>query len=234
VGFRIINVAVQGPGAVTQIVDALAVLDRDPTIDVIIMARGGGSVEDLLPFSDEALCRAVFACRTPVVSAIGHETDTPLVDFVADVRASTPTDAAKRVVPDLADEVRALAQARQRLERAVRLRLDREQQRLDALRSRPVLARPESMFEARAEQLSALRDRADRTLRHRIDRADTELHHVLARLRALSPAATLDRGYAVVQRLVDGSVLRDPADAPSGDDLRIRVARGELTARVTP
>src|SRR5204863_1988918 len=111
VEFRVINVAVQGPSSVPQLIDALAELDRDATVDVIVLARGGGSVEDLLPFSDEALCRAVFGCRTPVVSAVGHETDAPLVDYVADVRASTPTDAAKRVVPDLAEELRALAQA---------------------------------------------------------------------------------------------------------------------------
>ena len=119
VEFRTVNVAVQGPTAVPQIIDALKVLDADPSIDVIIIARGGGGIEDLLPFSDEALCRAVFGCRTPVVSAIGHETDAPLVDYVADVRASTPTDAAKRVVPDLAEEVRLIGQARHRLDRAV-------------------------------------------------------------------------------------------------------------------
>src|SRR5690606_1707788 len=130
VEFRVLNVAVQGPSAVPQIIDALKVLDEDPSVDVIIIARGGGSVEDLLPFSDEALCRAVFACRTPVVSAIGHETDTPLLDFVADVRASTPTDAAKRVVPDLAEELRLVQLARGRLRRAVAGLLDREQQRL--------------------------------------------------------------------------------------------------------
>lgn len=233
VEFRVVNVAVQGPSAVPQIIDALAVLDRDPTVDVIIMARGGGGVEDLLPFSDEALCRAVFTCRTPVISAIGHETDAPLVDFVADVRASTPTDAAKRAVPDLAEEVRGLALARERLDRAVTNRIDREQQRLEALRTRPVLARPGSMLDAQSELVMALRDRADRTLRHRLERAHTEVHHTLARLRALSPAATLERGYAIVQRRTDGAVLRDPADAHTGDDLRVRLAGGELTARVT-
>lgn len=233
VEFRVVNVAVQGPAAVTQMLDALAVLDRDASVDVIIIARGGGSVEDLLPFSDEALCRGVFACRTPVISAIGHETDTPLVDFVADLRASTPTDAAKRAVPDLAEEARALAQARQRLERAVTHRIDREQQRLDALRTRPVLARPQSMLESRSDQVASLRDRAARTLRHRLDRAGTELHHTLARLRGLSPAATLERGYAIVQRVSDSAVLRDPREARTGDDLRVRLARGELTARVT-
>ncbi|MGX4656605.1 exodeoxyribonuclease VII large subunit [Micromonospora sp. SCSIO 07396] len=231
VEFRTVNVAVQGPGAVSQIVDALRVLDADETIDVIILARGGGGIEDLLPFSDEALCRAVFACRTPVVSAIGHETDAPLVDYVADVRASTPTDAAKRVVPDLADEVRLIGQARSRLERAVRNLVDRESHRLTLLRSRPVLARPQVMVEQRAAEVSALRDRAGRTLDHRLDAASADLRHTLARLRGLSPAATLDRGYAIVQR-ADGHVVRAAGEVAAGDRLRIRLAEGELTATV--
>lgn len=230
VEFRVINVAVQGPSAVSQIIDALNVLDQDPSVDVIIMARGGGSVEDLLPFSDEALCRAVFGCRTAVISAIGHETDTPLLDYVADVRASTPTDAAKRAVPDLAEEQAIIAQARSRLGRAVANRIDREQQRLDALRSRPVLAQPQTLLDTHAAQVAALRQRADTTLGHRLDRAASDLHHTLARLRGLSPLATLERGYAIVQRA--GAVLRDPADADPGDELRVRLARGELTAKV--
>jgi exodeoxyribonuclease VII large subunit len=232
VEFRVIPVAVQGPSAVPQLIDAVALLDQDLSVDVIILARGGGSVEDLLPFSDEALCRAVFACRTPVISAIGHETDTPLVDFVADVRASTPTDAAKRAVPDLAEELSLIDAARTRLDRAIVNRLDREQHRLDALRSRPVLAQPAVMLDTHAAQVSALRDRASRNLGHRVDRAGSELHHVLARLRGLSPLATLERGYAIVQRRVDWAVLRDPAEAAIGDDLRVRLAQGELAARV--
>jgi exodeoxyribonuclease VII large subunit len=231
VEFRVINVAVQGPSAVTQIIDALNVLDQDASVDVIILARGGGSVEDLLPFSDEALCRAVFGCRTAVISAIGHETDTPLLDYVADVRASTPTDAAKRAVPDLAEEQAIIAQARSRLGRAATFRIDREQQRLDALRSRPVLAQPTTLLDAHAAQVAALRQRADTTLSHRLDRATGDLHHTLARLRGLSPLATLERGYAIVQR--NGAVLRDPADAATDDELRVRLARGELTAKVT-
>ncbi|MEV4723917.1 exodeoxyribonuclease VII large subunit [Micromonospora humida] len=231
VEFRTVNVAVQGPGAVSQIVDALRVLDADESVDVIILARGGGGIEDLLPFSDEALCRAVFACRTPVVSAIGHETDAPLVDYVADVRASTPTDAAKRVVPDLADEVRLIGQARSRLERAVRNLVDRESHRLTLLRSRPVLARPQVMVEQRAVEVSALRDRAERNLHHRLDAATGDLRHTLARLRALSPAATLDRGYAIVQR-ADGHVVRAAGEVAGGDPLRVRLAEGELTVTV--
>ncbi len=233
VRFRVVNVAVQGPSAVPQLVDALAILDRDPEVDVIILARGGGSTEDLLPFSDEALCRGVFACHTPVISAIGHETDTPLVDFVADVRASTPTDAAKRAVPDLAEELRAIAAARARLHRAVRHHVEREQHRLDALVSRPVLARPTSMIDLRSQDVTALRLRAARTLAHRLDRAGAELHHTLARLRGLSPLATLERGYAIVQRPVDGRVIIDPAEVAVGDALRIRLARGTVPARVS-
>ncbi|MFG1952201.1 exodeoxyribonuclease VII large subunit [Micromonospora sp. NPDC048830] len=231
VEFRTVNVAVQGPGAVPQIVDALKVLDADPTVDVIVIARGGGGIEDLLPFSDEALCRAVFACRTPVVSAIGHETDAPLLDYVADVRASTPTDAAKRVVPDLGEELRLIEQARHRLQRAVRNLVDRESHRLDGLRSRPVLARPQVMVEQRATEVGALRQRAGRCLDHRLGAAEDELRHTLARLRALSPAATLDRGYAIVQR-ADGHVVRAADEVAGGDRLRVRLAEGELAATV--
>ncbi|MBM0237495.1 exodeoxyribonuclease VII large subunit [Micromonospora sp. ATA32] len=231
VEFRTVNVAVQGPSAVPQIIDALKVLDADESIDVIVLARGGGSIEDLLPFSDEALCRAVFACRTPVVSAIGHETDAPLVDYVADLRASTPTDAAKRVVPDLTEEVRLIQQARSRLERAVRNLVDREAHRLDALRSRPVLARPQVMVDQRAAELTALRDRTGRCLDHRLGAAADDLRHTLARLRALSPAATLDRGYAIVQR-ADGHVVRAATEVAKGDPLRVRLAEGELAATV--
>jgi exodeoxyribonuclease VII large subunit len=231
IDFRIINVAVQGPTSVPQMIDALNVLDRDETVDVIVLARGGGSIEDLLPFSDEALCRAVFACRTPVVSAVGHETDTPLVDYVADLRASTPTDAAKRIVPDHVEESRLIDQARGRLRRGVTHLLDREQHRLDAIRSRPALARPEAMIEQREADSTALRERGTRCLGHRLDRADGELAHTLARLRALSPAATLQRGYAIVQRQ-DGTVVRSPAEVSPADPVRIRLAGGDLTATV--
>ncbi|MGA8117645.1 MAG: exodeoxyribonuclease VII large subunit [Actinocatenispora sp.] len=229
VAFETVNVAVQGPTAVPQIIDALEALDRSPEVDVIVLARGGGGVEDLLPFSDEALCRAVFACRTPVLSAIGHETDTPLVDFVADLRCSTPTDAGKRVVPDLTEERRFVDTARQRLDRAVDHLLDAERRTLTALRSRPVLARPGQLLDGRAEEIEALRARAGRCLTHRLERAGGDLAHTRARLRSLSPAATMDRGYAIVQR-ADGAVVRDPGDVEPGDRLRLRLAGGELAA----
>jgi exodeoxyribonuclease VII large subunit len=232
IDFRVVSVAVQGVNAVTDMVGALQVLDRDETIDVIILARGGGSFEDLLPFSDEALCRAVFACRTPVISAIGHEPDTPLVDYVADVRASTPTDAAKRVVPDLSEEQRGLNVTRGRLDRAVRNRIDREQHRLDALKSRPSLARPTVLLDRLGEEVTTAIQRARRTVDHRLTRADAELGHTLARLRALSPSATLARGYAIVQT-PEGHVVRAAAEASAGDPLRVRLAEGTLDVTVS-
>ena len=231
VAFRVVNTPVQGPDTVPQVIAALRLLDGDPAVDVIIIARGGGGVEDLLPFSDEALCRAVSACRTPVVTAIGHESDTPLVDLVADVRASTPTDAAKRVVPDLAEERHLIAGVRDRLRRAVTGLVEREQHRLDALRTRPVLARPHVMIDERAADVAALRQRAGRHLRHRLEVAEGDLRHTLARVRAVSPAATMHRGYAIVQR-ADGHVVRAASEVAAGDPVRVRLAEGELAATV--
>ncbi|MGH8823125.1 MAG: exodeoxyribonuclease VII large subunit [Jiangellaceae bacterium] len=231
VRIRVLEVAVQGPSAVVQVVDALRTLDRDPEVDVVVLARGGGSVEDLLPFSDEALVRAVSASRTPVVSAIGHEADTPLVDLVADVRASTPTDAAKRVVPDVEEERRGVGRARGRLRSSVERRLDGERATLAGLRSRPVLAEPAAGLRVRQSEIADLRGRSRRSLGHTLDRAHDGLGHTRARIRALSPAATLDRGYAIIQRS-NGTLLRSVAEAATGDHVGIRLADGQLGATI--
>lgn len=231
VRFEIREVAVQGVGAVAQVTAAIAELDADPRVGVIVVARGGGAVEDLLPFSNETLVRAAAACRTPLVSAIGHETDTPLLDLVADYRASTPTDAAKRIVPDVTEERVRLVQARTRIRTAVGHLLAREQAGLDAARSRPVLALPESMIAGRAADVLARRRAARRALDVRFGRLSSETAQLAAQLRALSPAATLDRGYAVVQR-ADGAVVRDPADVEPHERLRVRVSRGQLAVTV--
>ena len=231
VDIEIHAVAVQGTNAVTDVVCALQTLDADPRIDVIVVARGGGSLEDLLPFSNETLLRAVADCRTPVVSAIGHEVDAPLLDLVADVRASTPTDAARRIVPDVAEERARVGEARSRLRSAVRLRLDRERQAIDALTARPVLSRPADLLSRHHEQVIALRARAASTTRARLERAADDVTHLRERVAALSPAATLARGYAVVQD-ASGTVLRDPDQVRPGENLRIRLARGELAAVV--
>jgi exodeoxyribonuclease VII large subunit len=243
VRFQVHNVAVQGPLAVGQIIDALTVLDADPAVDVIVLARGGGSVEDLLPFSDEALCRAVSRCITPVVSAIGHEPDTPLVDHVADKRCSTPTDAGKCVVPDVAEETAALHELRNRCRRALHGWVDRERRLLDALRTRPVLANPMRPLVERGQLVTDLRARADRAMFGGLRAAQEGLEHTAARLTTLGPAATLARGYAVIQRINGVScgatapgaqlvVLRSVADAPEGTELRVRLSDGALYAVV--
>jgi exodeoxyribonuclease VII large subunit len=198
-------------------------------VEVIVVARGGGSFEDLLPFSNETLVRAAAACRTPLVSAIGHHLDTPLLDLVADLRASTPTDAAKRIVPDVSEERARLVQARTRARAAVTHRLNREQAGLDHWRSRPSLAQPGTLVDAHQARLHVLRDTARRALHTGLVHGFAEVAGLRAQVRALSPAATLERGYAVVQR-ADGHVVRDPADVGPGDPLRIRVAAGELRA----
>jgi exodeoxyribonuclease VII large subunit len=231
VTFAIREVAVQGSNAVSEVADALRELDRDPEVDVIVIARGGGSVEDLLPFSNEALLRAVSAALTPIVSAIGHEVDTPLLDLVADVRASTPTDAAKLVVPDMAEQVAGLGRARSRLLRAVQQRVEHEQSSLSALRSRPVLAQPQTMLAAREGDVLALRERSRGALATRLHRGVDEARHLAAQVRARAPAATLERGYAVVQR-ADGHVVVDPAEVAEADPLRVRLAGGDLSVTV--
>lgn len=233
VKFRVEQVAVQGQHAVEEVIGALRQLDADPAVDVIIITRGGGSIEDLLPFSDETLMRAVAACRTPVVSAIGHEQDSPILDYVADVRASTPTDAARRVVPDVAEQLALVAQLRSRARRCVTGRLDRESSWLAAVRSRPALASPVREIERRQEQLTAATERARRSVSASLDRAQDGLDHTRARLLALSPAATLRRGYAIVQR-DDASVVRSAAQVAEGETLTIRFAEDQLNAVASP
>ncbi|MCX2733307.1 exodeoxyribonuclease VII large subunit [Saccharopolyspora sp. NFXS83] len=235
VRFEIRNVAVQGSTAVPQILDALGELDRDPEVDVIVLARGGGSVEDLLPFSDEALCRAVSTCRTPVISAIGHEPDSPLLDHVADVRCSTPTGAGKRVVPDMAEETQRVHQLRDRARRALHGWVDRERRLLDSLRSRPALADPHGPLARRSEQVQVARDRARRAITGVLTAEGHAMTATRSRLTTLGPAATLARGYAIVQRVdsdgVDG-VLRSIEEAPAGTTLRVRVVDGAVHAVV--
>jgi exodeoxyribonuclease VII large subunit len=232
VRFEVRNVPVQGASAVPRIIEAVRALDAHPEVDVIIVARGGGSVEDLLPFSDERLVRTVADCGTPVVSAIGHEPDSPLLDLVADLRASTPTDAAKRVVPDVREELARVQQVRDRALRVMRGLLDREERGLAAALSRPSIAAPYRMVDARADEVADRVDRARRSLRHALERADADLAHTLARVVALSPAATLRRGYAVLQR-EDGTAVRSPDDVRDAEELRARVAEGQFTVRVT-
>ncbi|MEC5192596.1 MULTISPECIES: exodeoxyribonuclease VII large subunit [unclassified Arthrobacter] len=240
VEFEIREVAVQGNTAAAQVVAALRELDAHPVVDVIVIARGGGALEDLLPFSSEELIRAVSAAATPVVSAIGHEADRPILDDVADLRASTPTDAAKRIVPDVVEELARVRQARDQLRRGATRLVEREADRLAALRSRPVLASPEVMVSTRHDDVERLKGRSRAAVTTAVVRATDQLAHLKAQVRALSPQKTLDRGYAVVQ-LADGAaapgtrrdVVRRPDQAPPGTPLAVRVAGGRFNAEST-
>ncbi len=207
-------------------------LDADPEVDVIIVARGGGDFQNLLVFSDETLLRAAASLSTPLVSAIGHEADRPMLDDVADLRASTPTDAAKRVVPDVSDELARVQQARSGMRLRITQRISTEVDRLGALRSRPVLANPASMIDSRSEELTRYVARSHELIERRLERAHTGVADLTGQLRALSPQRTLERGYAIAQR-EDGTAVRDAADAPAGTQLRLTVAVGRLAATVT-
>lgn len=231
VEFEIREVAVQGAAAVVEVSAALRELEADPLVDVIIITRGGGSFEDLLPFSDESLVRLASSCQTPIVSAIGHEQDAPLLDLVADVRASTPTDAAKKVVPDISEEISLINNLRDRTRRKILSMLDLENQLIAGLLQRPVLKDPQVLVSARREVVQALRDRSHRSASSAVAMARDELLHMSARVRSLSPQATLDRGYAVVQ-LLDGAIARNPKTLHEGDKLRIRLALGDIGATV--
>jgi exodeoxyribonuclease VII large subunit len=231
VEFEIREVAVQGSAAVVEVSQALAELEADPDVDVIIITRGGGSFEDLLPFSDESLVRLAGSCLTPIVSAIGHEKDSPLLDLVADYRASTPTDAAKRVVPDIAQEIADIELIRQRLLRKVTHLLDFEVSTISHLTARPVMKDPMVIVTSRLDQISTARDRAARTMASLIDSEKRELKQVRAHLRSLSPQSTLDRGYAVAT-LSDGRIARKAKDVELGAPLHIRLAKGSLEATV--
>jgi exodeoxyribonuclease VII large subunit len=229
VRFEIREVTVQGAAAVSEVSEALRELEANKDVEVIIITRGGGSFEDLLPFSDEGLVRLAASCETPIVSAIGHEKDSPLLDLVADYRASTPTDAAKRVVPDISEEIAMIESMRDRARRTLVNRLDLEATRITNFRNRPVMKDPHVLITTRAEIIAGLRDRSNRSFGSSLKLAKEELKQIKARVRALSPQSTLDRGYSVVQ-LADGQIVTDPKMLKAGDELRLRLAKGETKA----
>jgi len=229
VEFRVIHTLVQGDKAAPEIISAIKVLDEDPEVDVIIIARGGGSFLDLMVFSDEALVRAAANARTPIVSAIGHENDRPVLDDVADLRASTPTDAAKRVVPDVLDEKHKLEQLRQRLFLRVDSFVANQLAMVVQIRSRPILSNPHTFIETHEadleRSLGQMRSRLDQML----NREAMHIGHLRHQVRSLSPQSTLDRGYSVLRDL-DGHVISDAAKVKKGQQLKVRLAKGELGA----
>jgi exodeoxyribonuclease VII large subunit len=229
VDFRVVHAAVQGDRTVPEVLTALATLDADPEVDVIVIARGGGDFQNLLGFSDERLLRAVAAATTPIVSAIGHENDRPLLDEVADLRASTPTDAAKRIVPDVTEELNGVTQARGRIRNRVTLMVRAEVDRVSGLRARRVLADGGWIIDTRADELTRWAARSAELVDRSVEAAERRIAEARGHLRALSPLRTLERGYAIVLG-GDGAALRHVADAPAGTQLTVRVVDGAVAA----
>jgi exodeoxyribonuclease VII large subunit len=221
---------VQGSRAAAEIVAAMGALCEHPDVDVVVLSRGGGSFEDLLPFSDERVVRAVAECRVPVVSAVGHEQDTPLCDLAADVRASTPTAAGKLVVPELAVLYGGLDGARAALARSVQRSLEHDRRRLahsvDRLR-----ARPRAAVDRERLRLERTRDRLRQAPALAVERKRAVLEKSAAKLVALSPLHTLERGYAIV-RTESGAVAASAEDVSPGARVDVTLARGAFGARV--
>jgi exodeoxyribonuclease VII large subunit len=226
---KMANVSVQGAECAPSVIAALKKMDADPEVEVIIITRGGGGFLDLVGFSDEALVRAVAACETPVISAIGHENDRPIIDDVSDLRASTPTDAAKRVVPDVVDERRKIADSLERMKSIIGSFLGHQVTLIQQIRQHPLLKDPHAYLIQRTDDLTRALGELRDDLDYKLDRQSTDLANKKNLLRSLSPQSTLDRGYAVV-RDADGKVITDPKMAKSGTLLKLRVAKGDLDA----
>lgn len=229
VKFEIREVAVASALAVTEVSTALAELDGDKNVDVIIITRGGGSFEDLLPFSDESLLRLVADCKTPIISAIGHEKDAPLLDLVADWRASTPTDAGKRVVPDMSEELARISNLQDRSNRYIQSRIEFELAKLASYMERQIMREPELIISTRRDVIKELAARSHRSMSSALALGREEISGLRTQVRTLSPQATLDRGYCVVQTS-DGSIVRKAGELKSGQRLRLRLAQGEVGA----
>ena len=226
---RMANVSVQGAECAPSVIAALKKMDADPEVEVIIITRGGGGFLDLVGFSDEALVRAVAACETPVISAIGHENDRPIIDDVSDLRASTPTDAAKRVVPDVVEERKKIKDSLERMKQIIGSYLGHQVTLIQQIRQHPLLKDPHAYLIQRTDDLARALGELRDDLDYKLDRQSTDLENKKNLLRSLSPQSTLDRGYAVV-RDSEGNVITDPKMAKAGTLLKLRVAKGDLDA----
>lgn len=229
--FEVREVAVQGDRAAPEVGAALKELAANPQVDVIVITRGGGSVEDLLPFSDERLLRLAASVETPIVSAIGHEQDSPILDLVADYRASTPTAAAERIVPSWNELAADMQQTRGRLQQAILRRLQREQENLTLLVTRPVLATPAAAIEKQQKDLEATKTRLNAALLKLLHAEETALTGAAAALKAMSPEATMQRGYAIL-RTPDKKIVRDASALKKGELLEGFLAEGTIVAQV--
>jgi exodeoxyribonuclease VII large subunit len=226
---KMANVSVQGAECAPSVIAAIKKMDADPEVEVIIITRGGGGFLDLVGFSDEALVRAVAACETPVISAIGHENDRPIIDDVSDLRASTPTDAAKRVVPDVVEERRRIKDSLERMKSIIGSYLGHQVTLIQQIRQHPLLKDPHAYLIQRTDDLARALGELRDDLDYKLDKQSVDLTNKKSLLRSLSPQSTLDRGYAVV-RDADGQVITDPKKVKTGTLLKLRVAKGDLDA----
>lgn len=231
IDFVVVHAHVQGPNCPPDIIAAIAQLDADPSVDVIIVARGGGSFEDLMGFSDEGVVRAAAQCQTPIVSAIGHEDDWTLIDLAVDMRASTPTDAAKRVVPDVMEQWQLIEEAQRRIRDRIRSRVDNEIRLIEGYANRPSLTQPLTMLEKPQRFVDEARMRLDIAMRRLVDNAEATIERLHASVTALSPQSVLDRGYAVVQN-EHGQVIKETSQVDEGETMHITIRSGMLTAQV--
>lgn len=229
--FKIHEVAVQGPNCVSEVCAALIALDSDPEVEVIVIARGGGAVEDLLPFSEEQMVRAAFAAKTPLVGAIGHETDCPILDYVVDYRASTPTDAARKIVPDLQEEWHGLTQSRKILNQRFERLILHQQNHLDLLRSHPIIRDPREMINIHSERLDNCRQKLDALINNQLAQQETEIQGLVQTLKAISPLGVMNRGYSII-RQADGRVITSAQELKNGDLLELLMASGSAIAQV--
>ncbi|MBU6347867.1 MAG: exodeoxyribonuclease VII large subunit [Actinomycetales bacterium] len=229
--FEVREVKVQGATAVREVSQAITELDALSEVEVIVVARGGGSFEDLLPFSDESLVRTIAAAITPIVVAIGHEEDRPLVDYVADFRASTPTDAARRIVPDVLEELAYLASVRSATHSIVTTAISNRGRELAQVRAKPALANPSVLIEQRLTQNQALRTQLHSQVSHRIKLARAQIAGITATLSVLSPESTLARGFAIVRDL-DNRVIKKSSSISKDQSLKVRLSSGEIVVQV--
>ena len=221
---------VQGPNAPAELIRALHLLDDHDLCDVIIIGRGGGSMEDLWCFNDEALAREIYACKTPIISAVGHEIDFTISDFVADLRAPTPSAAAELAVPDMVELGRKFGNVQEKMKNSLTGRVSVLSQRLQALVSRPVLQSPQAYFDERKQQIVSLEERLNRALSVSVERKQRILQFQTGKLSSLNPLAILDRGFSVALK-EDGTILRTPEDVQNGEAFTLRMSKGEMKAQ---
>ncbi len=226
-------VRVQGESAAQEIAAAIEAFNRYSGVDLLIVGRGGGSLEDLWPFNEELVARAIFASKIPVISAVGHEVDFSIADLTADLRAPTPSAAAEIAVPDAKEILQSMLEARHRMESAITIRLKNLRERMEWAQKSRAFNRPFELFREFSQRLDDYRRRLDLSSQAALERRTSALNRLQGTLRAMDPIAVLKRGYSVVRKLPEGVVVTDASTLAKGDNLSLTFARGGAAGRVT-